>query len=498
VAQVKTVLAVRDGSQARLKHSPAAVLARVATLTTSAALILHQGLAAIDPDMWWHLQTANWIVQHHAVPHSDVFSYTRAGAPWAAYSWLFELVLSGFYRIAGLRGIVLYTALISVAISWAWLRMLSRYVSPLSAAALTSIGLFLTYPLLWPRPALFTVLFFVLQLDYLLRVRLDHDITPRWWLPALYVLWANLHIQFIYGLFTLGVFAVEPWIQQLLRQPVSEDDWRVSRFLWKLLAASFLATLVNPYFFGIYVVVWQYATQTKAFDYIVELQALDFRRVKDYVELLLAMAVALALGYRRQFRPLFLILLVSFTIAAFRAERDAWFLVTVALAILAIVGKQQRPEPAPHWFKTLAILGTALVVAAAALFSDAYDENRLRTQRDQIFPAQACEFLQAQHLSGPLFSTLDWGGYLIWKLPQMQVAIDGRTNLYGDDLLSSMADTWDGKPAWLSNEQLAEARVILAPKTYPLTFILSNVPKYKIVYEDDISIILQVKDMNHE
>ena len=75
------------------------------------------------------------------------------GAPWAAYSWLFELVLSGFYRIAGLRGIVLYTALMSVAISWALLRMLSRYVSPLLAAALTRLGLFLTYPLLWPRPA---------------------------------------------------------------------------------------------------------------------------------------------------------------------------------------------------------------------------------------------------------------------------------------------------------------------------------------------------------
>ncbi len=477
-----------------MPHTAIAALARVAALATPAAFLLHQGLAAIDPDLGWHLQTANWIVQHHAVPHSDPFSYTRAGAPWAAYSWLFELVLSGFYRMAGLRGVVLYTVIMSVAISWALLRMLSRYVSPLFAAALTGLGWFLTYPLLWPRPGLFTVLFFILQLDYLLRVRLDHDTASGWWLPGLYVLWANLHIQFIYGLFTLGVAAAEPWIQKLLRQPVSADAWRVSRTLWKLLGASFLATLVNPYFLGIYVVVWQYATQTKAFDYIIELQALDFRRVKDYVELFLAMAVVLTLGYRRQFRPLFVILFVSFTVAAFRAERDAWFLVTVGLAIFAIVVGQQRPKPTPHWSKALTVVGTALVVAAAASFSDAYDENRLRSQRDQSFPSQACEFLQAQHFSGPLFSTLDWGGYLIWKLPQMQVAIDGRTNLYGDELLSSMADTWDGKPAWLANQQLAEARVILASKADPLTSILSNLPKYKIVYEDDLSIILQVKE----
>lgn len=491
MAQAKTVPAIQDRGQTRVKHHAVAALAQVATLAAPGAVLLHQGLAAIDPDIWWHLQTANWIVQHHAVPRFDPFSYTRVEAPWAAYSWLFELALSGFYRIVGLRGIVLYTTLMSVAISWALLRMLSRYVSPLSAAALTSIGLFLTYPLLWPRPGLFTVLFFILQLDYLLRARLGHDGANGWWLPVLYVFWANLHIQFIYGLFTLAVFAAEPWIQQLLRQPVSADDWRISRKLWKLLAASFLATLVNPYFFVIYGVVWQYATQTKAFNYIIELQALDFRRVKDYVELFLAMAAALALGYRRQFRPLFVILLVSFTVAAFRAERDAWFLVAVGLVIIAIVVGRPRPVPSPHWLTALTVVGTALAIFAGAAFSDAYDENRLRTQRDQIFPAQACEFLQSQHFTGPLFSTLDWGGYLVWKLPPMQVAIDGRTNLYGDDLLSSMADSWDGKPEWLSNQQLAEAQVILAPKTYPLTFILSNLPKYRIVYEDDLSIILQ-------
>ena len=55
----------------------------------------------------------------------------------------------------------------------------------------------------------------------------------------------------------------------------------------------------------------------------------------------LALAVALSLGYRRQFRPLFVTLLVSFTAAAFRAERDAWFLVTVGLAIIAVLANRR-------------------------------------------------------------------------------------------------------------------------------------------------------------
>src|SRR5581483_10560570 len=123
----------------RVKKEHISVLAQIAVLATPAAMVLHQGDAAIDPDVGWHLQTANWILQHHALPHSDPFSYTRAGAPWAAYSWLFELLLGGFYRILGLRGIVLYTALMALVISWALLRLLSRYVEPIPAAALTAV-----------------------------------------------------------------------------------------------------------------------------------------------------------------------------------------------------------------------------------------------------------------------------------------------------------------------------------------------------------------------
>ena len=470
------------------------VPASIAAVAIPPVLVIGQALSVIDPDIWWHLQTANWILQHHAWPHSDPFSYTRAGAPWAAYSWLFELLLAGLYRVLGLRGILLYTALMSAVIAWLLLELLSRYVERLWAAVLTGIGMYLTFPLLWPRPGLFTVVFFLLQLRFVLRARLDHDAKGGWWFPAMYILWANLHIQFIYGLAVLGVAAAEPAIEKTLGRSPSDEDWRVSRVLWRLLALSFVATLVNPYFFGIYGVVWQYASQTKAFDYVIELQALDFRRVKDYVELLLAMAAALMMGYRRQFRPLFVILLVSFTLAAFRAERDAWFLVTVALAIIAVVAERPAEELSPEWHKPLVAVASSFAITMTILLTGSFDEAKLRSERDQVFPAQACEFFKSQRYAGPVFSTFDWGGYLIWKMPELQVAIDGRTNLYGDDMLSSMADSWDGKPAWLGNSQLAEARIILAPKVLPLTFILSNLPKYKIVYEDDLCIILQLKD----
>src|SRR5512134_588720 len=50
----------------------------------------------VDPDVWWHLRTGQWIIEHGAVPRADVFSTFGTGKPWIAYSWLFEVIVYHF------------------------------------------------------------------------------------------------------------------------------------------------------------------------------------------------------------------------------------------------------------------------------------------------------------------------------------------------------------------------------------------------------------------
>ena len=45
---------------------------------------------------------------------------------------------------------------------------------------------------------------------------------------------------------------------------------------------------------------------------------------------------------------------------------------------------------------------------------------------DAFYPRQAVAFLKTHPSSGNLCSTYNWGGYLIWKLPEKKVCIDGR------------------------------------------------------------------------
>src|SRR6185437_13261423 len=49
-------------------------------------LWLHAGNVT-DADIWWHMRTGEWILQHHQVPHVDPFSATTMGHPWVDYSW---------------------------------------------------------------------------------------------------------------------------------------------------------------------------------------------------------------------------------------------------------------------------------------------------------------------------------------------------------------------------------------------------------------------------
>ena len=69
--------------------------------------------------------------------------------------------------------------------------------------------------LISPRSWLFSILFFTVELFILFHVRRTDKIAPLLALPPLFALWANLHMQFIYGLAVLGLFLVEVLLSQL-------------------------------------------------------------------------------------------------------------------------------------------------------------------------------------------------------------------------------------------------------------------------------------------
>ncbi len=446
----------------------------------------------IDPDIWWHLRVGQWVVEHGAVPITDPFSRHGLDKPWVAYSWMYELLVFRLEETFGLAGIVAFRVALAVAIVAALHRLIRRREPCfLVATALTSVAALALAPLFSERPWLFTVLFAILTLDGILDLRAGHGSRWIWLLPVVYALWANLHIQFVYGLFLLGLACGAPLIDSFLAR--RRGGFGGPAFSWRMLLLTglcALATLANPYHAQLYRVVIEYATQPGPFHCVNELRALEFREVCDWVMLVLGACAVFALGGRQRLSSFEVLLLASAGIFAFRSRRDLWFLVLAAAAILAT--RNTRPVAAAarfvltprHWGVITAALLALIVLVAWK--RDLSAEN-LRRKVAGVFPVDAAAAIAERGFEGPLYNDFNWGGFLIWSLPHMPVVIDGRTNLQGDERIFRIGNTWAAGPGSRDDPDLAASGVVLADAQSPLGCMLVLDDRFQLVYEDPVA-----------
>jgi hypothetical protein len=420
------------------------------------------------------------------VKKTDPFSIYGAGKLWLAYSWLFETLVYDLYSWLGLICILLYRVVLFLAVAAAVHRFVTKREPRFLVA--TSIVGFAMGPALSERPWLFTILFSTLTLDVVLDLREGRRARVVWLLPVIYALWANIHIQFIYGLFILVLACAAPFADHFLSHSERRDHAAMagSREWWKLVAltgACLAATLLNPYHVRIYVVVVEYATQLAPFRYVQELTALDFREPSDWAVLAMTGAGAFVLGLRRKrsaFEILFFAAAAWFT---FRAKRDVWFMALAAAAIMATAGS---PSVVPDRFaltKLRALFVAAMLVVVLFIVGQIRDlsDRHLEALVAEIHPVAAAAVVQKRGYPGPLYNHFNWGGYLIWRLPDLPVAMDGRTNLHGDARIERSLATWSGKNGWASDPELTAARIVISGVDWPLASLLRLDPRFELV-----------------
>jgi hypothetical protein len=464
-------------------------------------LQLRGSKAVADPDIWWHIRVGQWIIEHQAFPRLGIFSAFGATHPWAAYSWVFEVVMATLSRALGLMGISVFVIAFDVAlvlVLFSVTRFLSRsfwWAWFLSALAVWAMDLNRVNV---ARPVAFSILFYTLGLVLIFRAQETRNVRYLYWLPLLFLAWANCHIQFVYGLLLPGVFAavtsVERWV---IRRWPSEQSWADETqalrpaILWAIFAACLAATLVNPYTVGLYRVIFNYTQSTYAYTTIVEFQAPDFRQVPHYIQLLLVAAAAFLMG-RRKICPYKLALLAITSLVSFRSVRDVWFACIPAAAIIAYSVRRSEAEEgasaldtkAPHLGPVLA--GALSVIALSGVDNGLSNRALFRTVQN-FYPVEAVKFIQEHHLSGPLYNNFNWGGFLIGNLPEYPVSIDGRTDLYGDDYLREEMDTLAGRRS--DDRALNQANLVLLPSDLPLCSALRTSPQFRLVYTDNMAMV---------
>lgn len=456
----------------------------------SAFICVRGATAAVtDPDAGWQMRTGEWILTHHAFPHADPFSRTVGGAPWQAYSWLFDLILLKMYAWMNLRGLLVFTAAMMALTAAAVYHMTSRLQGDFMQRAVVTIAtMFCLAQLSTPRPWLFTILFFALEMDILMHARRTGRTRELWWLPPLFVLWANVHIQFVDGLLVLGVAAMEPLLRRWWK---SGTTGLPARGLGLTLGACAAAVCLNPYGPGIYKIAWEMGSQRGVLDTVTEMMALPFRTPEDFVLLFMALAAAGMLFRYRGLPPFETLMLAMAAVLSFRSRRDLWVMAITAAAIIAAglpvrEGHGDRSRT-PPWAVALSA-ATAALVFVASVFLLQVNNPALEKLVAQKLPVEAVQVVRERHYTGALFNTYDWGGFLIWNLRE-PVSIDGRAGLYGDQQITRSKETWGGGAHWASDPALQSAGVVIAPDGAALTQLLRGDPRFDLKYEDKVAAV---------
>src|ERR1700758_5290172 len=69
-------------------------------LVVGIVFVLAHGSVA-DPDIWWHLHNADYLVHHHSFSRYDMYFFTVQGHPWMNHEWLAELPYYFAWRTLG-------------------------------------------------------------------------------------------------------------------------------------------------------------------------------------------------------------------------------------------------------------------------------------------------------------------------------------------------------------------------------------------------------------
>jgi hypothetical protein len=203
-----------------------------------------------DPDIWWHVKSGQWILEHGRVPRVDVFAFSSSDRVWIDLHWGFQVILALAYALGGVAGMIL---LASAAACTAFVIALTARERewPYWASALCWLpALALMAMRFDPRPEIFSLLYLAGFLAVLLRV--EHRPALAWSLPLVQVLWVNTHGLFVLGPIVLGCYLIDrcvrAWGQS--RRP-AEGSMSEASGLWRHLApaavAVVLACFVNPY-----------------------------------------------------------------------------------------------------------------------------------------------------------------------------------------------------------------------------------------------------------
>lgn len=375
-----------------------------------------KALLFIDPDFGWHIRTGQYILSH-GIPYLDPFSYSMPHFPFIAHSWLSEVVFSTLLPKISYGGLAFILSLIVIVSLWVvlipTLTLRSIWFAIPLILGFTSILSYVSV-----RPQTISWLFFSVFLVIILE--------PKYWkrykvlLPIIMMLWVNMHGSFALG---VGILTLKYLYDLSIHKKISQNDLALFFLTWT-------TTLLNPYGVRIWQEVFATLGDDKLRTQVSEWNPLLLRLTFFHIPLLALSLVMVVRFFKKLDKKLIYIFgamlffgLTSSKLFPFWAI-TAVYLVAISFNIFATELKDNHlaRERLTIFLTLTSIFSLSLlIIYLPRVWStyNVYTENR-------YYPHKAIHYISTHPIPDHLFTSFNWGGYVLWKLPQKKVFIDGR------------------------------------------------------------------------
>lgn len=453
-----------------------------------------------DPDMFWHIRTGEWILDNTKFPTVDFFSYTAAGNPWISTEWLSQIFFAVAYRYGGWDAVVILAAVACATVVGILCFYLVRHVRFSIAVGWTALTSAAISQHFLARPHIFSFVLLAIWIINLIDAYDNNDFNLRSWftLTPLMVLWANLH-----GSFTFGLLLLFGFCGICIVQNIRQHDHKKC---WSLLIGVFvvsLSALMTPYGISSALATKEVLNLKSAFVHVPELQSPNFQNQPFQLFLLIGLLVLIT-GLGVQLRGARLLTFAMIAFIGFSYARGLVMFFLLAPIILArsvstrasyfrpqlldAVRPNTVPDPILRYLQRWPNAVPVVCVAIAALATlSSYRQNIVPPK--SIAPEDAIDFVNRRHITGNVFNSYNFGGYLIFS--GIPTFVDGRALPFGDDFLrkySNAVNLVDINSAFQILDDYRISWIILQPSE-PLSKAIARSASWDRAYSDQYSIV---------
>jgi len=456
-----------------------------------------------DPDFWWHLKSGQLIWEGRAIPGQDLLSFTTYEGVVSAQQqmriryivtqyWLSQPALYLLWKWFGPTGIILMRTLILLLSVGTALRFMLRrgtdLTIALSLSALAGVHLAI---FTGERPQLFSFLFSALYLYGLEILRTEqgsgrNNRALYVLLPVLTLAWANMHASALVA-WLIGI----PYLVNAIVIYWKYPDRRTgTRPAILTIGASLCVTLINPNTYQGLVLTFE-LFQSKHLQQNTEFMS-PFKQMSDmrlfYPGYLILMIVSIVMLFSRQAPLLVKAVTVMLLLMSIRSMRFTPFFVLLAPMLFA--PWLQTFLHRKKFFANEVFCSLALLVCMLQFYQNR-EEILTFGVNEKDYPRSAVRFIRDSGIHGRMFNLFEWGGYLMWHLPEEKTFIDGRVlrlDVYDD--YDIIIEPSPAQPTWkpLLEKHQIDFTVISVVNT-DLVYLLLNDSDWSPVYSDEIAVV---------